>query len=1310
MMGVFRHRESAGWHRSVNATAADKHPITIVTIGQAPQPNPNFPWDKLQEHTDAYLRKKKKHTPEQLEGRLVDFIRQHAEKMDIAIAACGHKLKPEILRGLLLSDLNVGPGKNLSMSSYLQAIIAANRVNPQSVGDAEAQRAQSMIAAATIGATSPGDYLHELFKILIHGIPPTFLLYAHIHALALKACTDFAAQLQKLKDDGHLRRAYSAAAWLPTISERSFQVSPGNLDPEQLLDAAFPRWKSWATWKPNQERLFQWERFTNEERIAMKSLLALEGPDLVGREATLREGILAGGLNLSSSPVHVGSLTIEHRLAVELEQTLEHLMMLVDAASTAGPNSVALLIFQCCEKTITHDALTMLDVVRSMANPSIDSLLLLVYSANNEPRSVQMTAAMRLLPLLAPDQCQPLRELISPYLITLINNSIKDMQANLQTQLESGNTLHDMEIRLQGFGRGLLNSEWILPLLDQDFRTLLNDWPTKDEIVSLHKLRISVQTKPAELRDPLTKKINDFCMDCLIKRGTIDKPTKRLVEALVSVWDEPPSADLHTVAIFVAQGPGFENKLRCRCLSLLSTLPAIFLSKLTVIMHNWEKDPDTACVDLAQLLAPIPPSTSDAAAYWRLVLYGMIDSRGHKLIANKLSHMRPAQWIGFVSNLRAACGAIAPRDPPPPIMEPVLQAWCQRIEKHNTMLTGLEKDLVGCGTVMQCLLMGAEGDVADHLDNILKYITKVTQDSNSSYRKPVMLAVLKLLTRENITRTARVLSTLLASSKAGIDACMRVLDLYHGKTTKLVAEAMLVSWLQPSNMGQFDQSSLKALADMLGMDIGSKNATPVASLEAAADYLDAQFAKIFAEAQRLEGLRASFKREDPKGISKLLSHLKIEDPSPMEDFLAKLPRSLIGVVEMVSDEEVEMQFPLKLTPLQQIAMGVGNAQSLILRLFITNYPKPPGFCIHLDNEKRTAASAKRHTPWDPSKNKTIPDQHPCYGRPNRTTYQLTRILTRHLHSGFGSLEEIHKLVTTALKDLTITCLICGTPKSTQLRRSAACQPACSTAFLRASLEVRLAEIRNDPPVMDLLLTMVHYAAASRKLELLPGCPFSDTLAVATALNKIPSVSKLTNVDDLTSAVKKLGLPTEKLLSWTCLNYRGFLVSASGKTKIPGWPANTHQFLMANASPNLEAAFRAQIGSLPTRVLWHGTSMERLFAIMSQGLKVCSNTPLQAHGAASGPGIYTADNPQTSWGYSTAAGANWSGSSFSNYRVLLGLEAAGPAVGTGIHVVTNPSTLMVRYVFLVPTGATIPAATIVAPAMQSVYNSLRAGAV
>jgi hypothetical protein len=72
---------------------------------------------------------------------------------------------------------------------------------------------------------------------------------------------------------------------------------------------------------------------------------------------------------------------------------------------------------------------------------------------------------------------------------------------------------------------------------------------------------------------------------------------------------------------------------------------------------------------------------------------------------------------------------------------------------------------------------------------------------------------------------------------------------------------------------------------------------------------------------------------------------------------------------------------------------------------------------------------------------------------------------------------------------------------------------------------------------------------------------------------------------------------------------------------------------------------------------------------------------------------------------------WPGSTLHNVCGLLGLEVAGPPIGYGgIHVVPNAATLMVRYIFLIPsTVTTVPVAANIAPAMLSVYNSLRAGA-
>ena len=87
----------------------------------------------------------------------------------------------------------------------------------------------------------------------------------------------------------------------------------------------------------------------------------------------------------------------------------------------------------------------------------------------------------------------------------------------------------------------------------------------------------------------------------------------------------------------------------------------------------------------------------------------------------------------------------------------------------------------------------------------------------------------------------------------------------------------------------------------------------------------------------------------------------------------------------------------------------------------------------------------------------------------------------------------------------------------------------------------------------------------------------------------------------------------------------------------------------------------------------------------------------------------------SWSYTNRAAAkrgSWKASSFNGGRVVLGCEHAGPAVGNDkkMHIVQNESTVMVRYIFVIPTTVTkLPISGHVAPAILSVFNSLRSGA-
>ena len=390
LLRFLRNRKSTNWQRSVHATAGGRRP---VVEGVSPTLDPSFPWATLQQHTDIYLSKKKKENADQIEARLIGFIKASGDRIDIAIAACGHKLRSQTLRDLLGGPLNFGVSQDVSLETYLQAIVAANRVNTFSVNGIEARRAISLIATLAIGTTSPGHCLHALIQILIEGVPIGYLIYPHINLLAKQACLNFASQLQNLKAGGHLRRAYHASKWVAKINE-TFNISPENLGPEILLETFFPAWGSWAAWKPDEERLKRWEDgFSAEERDILVNILAFEGPDIGGRRTTLREGTLSCSLDLCGlSSVRMGMVDFEVQLVKDARSTIERLLRILDATCGASSSEIALLIHLLVGKTITLSSFLILENVRAKVDSTIVSLLLQVYGTKGEPRSAQLAA------------------------------------------------------------------------------------------------------------------------------------------------------------------------------------------------------------------------------------------------------------------------------------------------------------------------------------------------------------------------------------------------------------------------------------------------------------------------------------------------------------------------------------------------------------------------------------------------------------------------------------------------------------------------------------------------------------------------------------------------------------------------------------------------------------------------------------------------------------------------------------------------------------------------------------------------------
>jgi hypothetical protein len=236
---------------------------------------------------------------------------------------------------------------------------------------------------------------------------------------------------------------------------------------------------------------------------------------------------------------------------------------------------------------------------------------------------------------------------------------------------------------------------------------------------------------------------------------------------------------------------------------------------------------------------------------------------------------------------------------------------------------------------------------------------------------------------------------------------------------------------------------------------------------------------------------------------------------------------------------------------------------------------------------------------------------------------------------------------------------------------------------------------DDQRVAKILLTTVFAAIArGQHLQLLlPEFPFHAG-ELPNLILRAKAQQPYSHISD-----SKADQPNDadfiRLLSYATTRARSFLVPAENtRFRVPNMPG-VSQFLLVDANPELEARFAMHNATQPRHILFHGTGMDRLFGILAHGLKIQSNTALQAHGAVHGPGIYLSNDPGTAWGYAQ--------------DVILGCEHAGDVYtkSTGnVRIVTDEDKLMVRYIFIVDSGSSAPRVQDIRPAMLSACDSLR----
>ena len=1310
-------RDKDDWRRNVNATVGDKRPT-----------DNGFPWTRLQEYTKAYVERRGSLTQEQIDDHLKDLITTHTET-ELAFAACANAMSPRSVRNILTEGLCISHNSyfGFSLVPSLQAIVAANRVKPEAASRTESDWAFELIkhSNGSCSEESLGERLCKIISLLKSGMSADFLLRDHAIALARNICQTFAAHLETLRAKNRWVDAFLAVEWMSRPSTASIDLYMGGFGPLQLLDSCLPMWRAWAAWRPNMSRLHFLEETAINRNDSLQDLLAIDGPDFTNNgETTLKEGLIAQGLvsqepGFSPRTVRWGSTRIELTggVANELRSILDRLSSSIDAASQGGLDYIALLAHLCTSRTISYDVVQILEGVDCLPQNLISPVLQIYTKAHNGITVLQAFNQVWLA--LDNSRTRSLRESLTPYMVTGIEKYVRKKQSQLYEQLESNKPWNGTEVDLIDFAKGFPRTSWLWPMLDpllRDYILFIVNGPTLELMKTVGALRTYIQNALPRNDLSLISQIDAYCKHLLDPRCDIGSESIGLVKALMRFWQQSTDGDRRDLALQIARCPGTEKEISCQRISQIVGIDKEMVSIALAFFKSRRENRVETLFDFSRLL--VTKATPELRSCWRMILYYEIQSQDEYIFDQALKILTTKRWFQWLLLIQSLFQDMMDWYSPM-LLKPEIHTWAQRLRPYLPTLESLE-----CNPALPCLLRGYDASMNEKLEQILIWI----KETQGIHRRKVMEFVVAELDiyGSNAGEIEGELATISRTTSKGAEVCINMLEACRQEASTQFAKIYLSGSLQTPDLSVMDRKAIIILATHCGVPVEAGGAQSAHVSDVAANYFAGSFEQLLAEAQRLENLRLSLWAVDPDSVKRLLAKLHIEAPSSFDHMLARLPVTIVDMVERVGEEEVELRFPItNLSMLQKHAIAAGEAESFYVRLKFSSSGAPTEFCVHL--AATDFGDIRKHTQWNVYQGHFAPQRQFCYGQPSRGVYQLSRIVARRLRKEFVSLENIYSFISTSISDISRSCIVCGCGNA-HLRRSTTCQgDTCRIAFSVADCEIVLADIWQNPTVADFLLTIVDAAAVSGRMDLLPGCPVNDATQVLKLLGQLPTLDALKKhlssyiniygdsfrLNKTLTAYSSTPDQLRQVLMWACNGNRGFLTAAVNQFRIPSF--GTHQFLLANASPELEMAFAAHIETThsPFNVLFHGTSLERLHAILCQGLRVLSNTSLMRHGGSLGSGVYMADEPATSFAYAqaTPCGSGWRHSAFSNHRVLLGCELAGQKPGTnGIHVITDPTRLMVRYVFLLdPNTTSVPRGQDVTTAMQSVFASLRSGA-
>ena len=1269
--------------------------------------------------TKEYLGRRPRSQAE-IDQRLKTLIANHVFK-DVAFAACAVELSTAAVEELLFASFKVDANNLYGLEGYLQAVVVLAHCKNGYYSPKDGLFATALVPVVRDAVSSrvvrPAT-VNGLFSACTDGAPEDALLLSRTNLLTQRVCHLLDSTLAEFASRFQWQRAFE---YHEGLSRLSIAAERFDTSLERCLDAHFATWRGWAEWTPSAFRLHVWSSIQsnnsaiNEIKV-FSNLAELDGPDLtidgpisrckwrrLNHEGKMLQWFQSKGFSLGPGLITGDSEELLNRFVPEFLDIASH------ALESGRISALLLLHFLKKDGLDSHTLSTWQSAMSLLAQPLPEFVSGIVDAEARSGNSFSI-AVTHGLHVLSGEAARRIREALRTEVAECVEQATHILVQQFKSSLSRGEEWIAHAKQLWELREAISQSTWLQYSLDRPLLSACNLQVPINELQVLHDLHTMLRVLSERPEIYKIQSAVDGYVSAFVTGGSVHEYEMTSVpQALHVLWQRTSSAPVRRAAIQIAYLDTFGLTDRRSCIEELHSISDLLLENLQTSLANLRQSEPSECMKLARIVA-ILSSTRSIKPCWQALVKWALEEYEIRLDQRALTSLGFEAYQQCIMDLRGIVG-----DSIKELSR--IQAWLSRLRPFSAVLQALER-LPDSDETIHCILTSKRLPMCECYTRMLQFL----QNETHVWRLQLMQNMI-LSSRDNVGQSALVCEAIHSISKVDMEGFKRCDGLVRTcQGSKYVGAARLVVWLRMPDLDPATETALSSLGQALRLGLDGDLSPPAACLKPAKTDYDDQVSRLVGITQELEASWKVLKMTDPDGLISTMEDLGIESPSGTAFLTADLPNHLLDVVEETADDKIDLHFPLNgLNVLGKHAYGLNGSETLLVHLRLDVSGRIDGFCVHLEEDVGNMDLVD-HTYFEVDNSYAAPDRLFCHPRLNRLTYVVVRVLWRQLKARESTLERIYDGVRTTIHTAANRCLICGKDIGARLHRGTLCNSSqCVMTYSRSDLEVRLQDVRTDTRAVDLLLTAIYAAAETGNLTLLPEMPslIGNAAEILVLLNSLPATVELKTAISLRTGLNRYGQRSEALAFWMLNSYRGFIVSASGQYRIPNLP-NIHQFLLVDAAPATEAAFARHDALSPRHVLFHGTSIDRLYPILAQGLRVQSGTALQRHGAHYGHGIYLAQEPSVAMSYASGAGSNSSDVTFFNWRqefqqarLLLGCEHAGKYTGlgglTGVHVITDPSRVMVRYIFLVPPNAQMPRAQDISIPMLSAFNSLRSSA-